>query len=270
MDFDVAAGSVAGRTHALAQRACQDAFVIRSRGDRMVAVVTDGCGSSEGSEVGAWLGAHVVCSVVERLIQGEGLSGGADLWERARRDCVESLAKIASEMGGDREEVVRRFLLFTVVGFACDGARAAVFAAGDGLVAYNGEVVTLGPFVGNAPPYLGHALLGGPENGFEVVREGPARDLESAMIATDGAVEMIDRARSRLPGANEVVGGVESLWTEDRYFDHPDALRRRLARMNRPVSKPLWEERRMVREGGLLEDDTTIVVLRRKRIAKVA
>lgn len=273
MSFEVAAGTVAGRSHALAGRGSQDAHVIRCHGDRLVAVVADGCGSAEQSEVGAWMGAHVVATAVERALE-EGMSPEGDaMWEAVRRRSVEALARAAHDMGGSMDDAARRFFLFTVVGLVLSGEHAAVFAAGDGLVAVNGEVVRLGPFPGNAPPYIGHALMSGwrgPAPEIAVVKALPAREVESVLLATDGAVEMLDLERASLPGAREVVGALEELWKDDRYFDHPDALRRKLARMNRPVARPVWEERRIDREGGLLEDDTTLVVVRRKKAARSA
>ncbi len=273
MSFEVAAGTVAGRTHALAGRGSQDAHVIRRDGDRLVAVVADGCGSGEQSEVGAWMGAHIVATAVERALD-EGMSLETEaLWEAVRCRSVEVLARTARDMGGRLDEALRRFFLFTVVGLVLSGERAAVFAAGDGLVAVNGEVVRLGPFPGNAPPYIAHGLMAGwtgPAPEIAVVKGLATRDVESVLLATDGAVEMLDLERTALPGAREVVGGLDELWKEDRYFEHPDALRRKLWRMNRPTSRPVWEERRIDREGGLLEDDTTILVVRRKKPASAA
>lgn len=266
--FDIATGTVAGRTHALAGRASQDAHAIRREKDRLVAVVADGCGSGEQSEVGACVGASVVVTSVLRAIE-EGLSLEQEsTWRAVRAQSVEAIRATARAMGGDLEEVVKRCFLFTVVGLAIAGERAAVFAAGDGLVAVNGEAMRLGPFPGNAPPYLGHALLSGnpgAQSDIVVVRSLPAGEVESVLLATDGADEWAGLENKRLPGTQEHVGRLRSLWEDDRYFDHPDALRRKLWRMNRPVAKPVWEERRMERETGLLEDDTTIVVVRRKK-----
>jgi hypothetical protein len=41
-------------------------------------------------------------------------------------------------------------------------------------------------------------------------------------------------------------------------------VRRALALLNREEARPDWEARRMVRRRGLLEDDATVVVLRRR------
>lgn len=163
MGFEIASGTVCGRSHARSRGAegRMRAWFGGGGGEEIVAVVTDGCGSGEQSEVGAWMGAHVVATAVERGIE-EGMSlEGESLWESARRRTVETLARTARDMGGCDEETVKRFFLFTVVGLAISGGRACVFAAGDGLVAVNGEVLRLGPFAGNAPPYIGHALMPG-------------------------------------------------------------------------------------------------------------
>jgi len=266
--FEIATGTVAGRTHALAGRASQDAYALREERGHLVAVVADGCGSGEQSEVGAVFGANVVVtSVLRALDEGESL-GDERTWGLVRARSVEAIRTAARAMGGDLEEVVRRCFLFTVVGLAIAGDRAAVFAAGDGLVAVNGEVIRLGPFPGNAPPYLGHALLSGnpgAQSDIVVVRSLPSAEVESVLLATDGADEWPDLEKKRIPGTSELVGPLRGLWEDDRSFENPDALRRKLWRMNRPVAKPIWEERRMERETGLLEDDTTVVVIRRTK-----
>ncbi|MEZ4297750.1 MAG: hypothetical protein R3B70_22525 [Polyangiaceae bacterium] len=166
------------------------------------------------------------------------------------------------------DAVVRRFFLFTVVGVVISGERVRVFAVGDGVVGVNGEVWSLGPFPDNAPPYPGHALLrGGPAEapGFEVLREMAVGEVESIVVATDGASEWGDVQGRFLPGTEERVGALAQVWEEDRYFAHPDALWRKLARMNRARVLPAWESRVLRREPGLLEDDTTLVVIRKKR-----
>lgn len=264
--FETAAGSVPGRTHALAGRPSQDAFVLQEGMGSVVAVVTDGCGSAERSEIGAWIGAHTLAAEVGRAL-GDDLDDPA-FWEGARASTLATLRSTAAAMGGDLREIAGRFFLFTVVGAVIAGDRAAVFSLGDGLVVINGEALRLGPFPGNAPPYLGHALLGAPRaEGMRLVvhRTLPAREVESIVVATDGAAEWDDVASRCLPGTRELAGPLSQLWREDRFFEHPDALRRKLCRMNRVFVRPVWDARRLEREPGLLEDDTTIAVIRARR-----
>ena len=113
----------------------------------------------------------------------------------------------------------------------------------------NGERTQLGPFPNNEPPYLGYALLpGGLERGaserlsFEVHRSMAASEVQSLVLGTDGAVELEAIAERSL----------SQLWSDDRVFKNSDMVRRRLAVLNRGP------------RNGLLSDDTTLVVVRRK------
>lgn len=266
--FEAAAGSVPGRAHALAGSPSQDAFVLSVRPEAVVAVVADGCGSAEHSEVGAWIGAHAVASEVGRAL-GPELADPA-FWEGVQAAAIAALRGTAAAMGGDLPEIVRRFFLFTVVGAVVAGDLAAVFSVGDGVVAVNGEVIRLGPFPDNAPPYLGHALCGeqrAADLRLVVHRTLPAAEVASLLVATDGAAEWDEVERRCLPGTSETVGPFAQLWEDDRHFRHPDALRRRLARMNRPHARPDWHARRIDREPGLLGDDTTVAVIRARDAA---
>jgi hypothetical protein len=110
----------------------------------------------------------------------------------------------------------------------------ALVADGCGSGALPGERLRLGPFPGNAPPYLGYGLLGdGPR--FAVHRALPAADLGAVLLGTDGAAELS--------------GPLSRLSEDDRCFRNRDAIRRRLTLLDRESA---------------LEDDTTVVVIRRR------
>src|SRR5262245_44158995 len=130
--FEAAAGSVAGRAHALSGRANQDAFALRKEPGCTIAVVADGCGSAEQSEVGAWFGAHLVATEVARA-SARDLDDPA-FWRVAHERSIAALRLTATAMGGDLVDVVRRFFLFTIVGAVITDERAAVFSLGDGLI----------------------------------------------------------------------------------------------------------------------------------------
>jgi hypothetical protein len=165
--------------------------------------------------------------------------------------------------------VVSTFFLFTVIGLAVDGDTACVFSIGDGLFAIGDELLPLGPFPRNEPPYLGYGLLDRPPGGeaprFLVHRVFPASALRTALIGTDGALDLAASASRPIPGGGGDVGPISRFWEDDRYFRNPDGVRRRLALINRAVTRPVWKEARIERESGLLRDDTTIVVVRRAR-----
>jgi hypothetical protein len=254
--FHVAGGSVTGRSHTLSGRANQDAWHARAEGEHLVAVVADGCGSGAHSEVGAQLGARIAAAaLLRRLAEGAALDDGA-LWEALRDDVLAALRPVALAAGGRLADVVSEMFLFTLVGVAVRGERGCVFAAGDGVAAIDGEVVRLGPFPGDAPPYLGYGLLGregAPRLAVVRAFDGEARTI---LVGTDGAAALADLGDG---------GSFRALWEEERHFRNRDALRRTLALYNREEVRPNWAERRLERRRGSLEDDATVVVLKRQR-----
>src|SRR4029078_1565254 len=96
--FEITAGSVVGLDHLKAARNGHDAFHIGMEGERVVAVVSDGCGSAPRSEVGAAIGARIFCE--------ELLRRGND-WEAASQAALERLAAIARAIGGSFEDTIR-------------------------------------------------------------------------------------------------------------------------------------------------------------------
>ncbi|ATB51237.1 hypothetical protein MYMAC_006895 [Corallococcus macrosporus DSM 14697] len=260
LPFDIAAASVPGREHARAGRNNQDALCIRASEHGLVAVVTDGCGSQPCSEMGAQLGARRLAqAALVRLASGARVDAPTFL-PGLRADVLSLLGELRGALG---REVLGDFL-FTVVGAVVTPALTLVFSAGDGVWALNGEVHPLGPFPGNAPPYLAYALMHGDAVPLTVQALVPTDEVHALLLGTDGVADLARLATSRLPERDELVGPLSRLWTEDRYFANPDALRRRLAMLNREAVRADFASQHLVRTPGLLPDDTTLVVLRRR------
>ncbi len=269
--FEIAGGSVSGRSHLLAGKGNQDAYHWSIQERSLVVAVCDGCGSGTQSEVGAALGARLLVAEASRAIALGGAVDSPALWEEVRTNVLARLSDLASAMGGKRSHLVSEMLLFTVVGLAVAPERAVIFAAGDGLFAVGDDVERLGPFPRNEPPYLGYGLLdedplAASSPRIFVHRALPTSDLATVLLGTDGAADLLDLEDRLVPGGEgEVVGPLRRFWEDDHHFTNRDAVRRRLARINREITRPVWSERRLAKEPGLLEDDTTIVVIRRRR-----
>jgi len=273
--FEFAAGSIAGRSHRIAGRNNQDTCCRLEATDCSVAVVCDGCGSGEHSEVGAKLGAPLVARAVLRHAQAHlqtscGQAPGPlpfCLWESAHRDVLDRISVLAANMGDSLSCTINDYFLFTVVGVLITPLSTACFALGDGVIVVNDEEIPLGMFPGNAPPYLAYGLV---ESSLEVTdaellrfqihRSLPTAELRSFLIGTDGVQDLMKAAARNLPGKTESVGPLRQFWQEDRYFANPDMIRRRLAAVNRDVVST--DNAR--KEAGLLRDDTTLIVGRRK------
>jgi hypothetical protein len=267
--LETAAGSVTGRNHMQIGRNNQDAVLVHTSPGRTFLVVADGCSDGAQSEVGAWQGAWMA-------VQALDLCGVAsrpwcdDLFSEVKWRLVERLRNLANGLGGD---VVRRFLLFTLVGAVVVPDRGAIgFAFGDGLVALNGAVTRFETPRGvggrQEPAYIGYCLgrATGPHDlRFRLTTEVPWDLFDSALVATDGAMEVDEVAGRMLPGEETLLGPLSQFWQDDRYFDEPDALRAHLFLANRPYFGLDRTTRRPVRKLGLLSDDTTIAVARRAR-----
>lgn len=264
--FQTAGGTVPGRDHLLAAKNSHDAYAIRSSPDVTAVVVCDGCGSGAHSEVGAKLGAVIAANAVyERHVMYRRHlpdDRSRQFWGQVREDILLKLSDVSSAIGGKHSAAVTEYLLFTLV-IALVADRVAEFVSiGDGVCIVNGERIALGPFADNAPPYLAYDLLPSHRHGlppaaldFVFLRELPSSELHSFLIGTDGAEALIAAQEKVFPGTEERIGPIDRLWTEDRFYKNPDMLRRHLARAN------------LARPHGLLTDDTTIVVGRRKAVS---
>lgn len=265
--FDIAAGSVTGRDHVLAGRNNQDAYHWACLPQAVMAVVCDGCGSGKHSEVGAQVGARLMIEAMSRAMQGPVHA----FWYRVRQDVLAQLCCLAEQLGGNFPSTVQDYLLFTVVGALVTPRRTFCFSLGDGVMVVNGDQLLLGPFSDNAPPYLAYALLDAYNcrlsvfsREFQIQRSLPTMAVQSILLGTDGLETFRQAAASPLPGKQAAVGPLQQFWQEERYFMNPDAIRRTLALVNREVVQPNWEAQRLDRHAGLLSDDTTLVVIRRR------
>jgi hypothetical protein len=261
-DFELATGSVIGRDHRLVQKNYQDGTCVIRRAECTIAVVTDGCGSSKHSEVGAQIGARIVAENISKEIS---TNGGNVNWRRVRFNTLVTLDMLAKQMGGRYQQTVMDYFLFTIVGVLLTDEQAVFFALGDGMVVINGVEMFLGDFPDNAPPYIGYGLIGDilrvPEMEhvpIGVVAELDLAELDHFLIGSDGVEDLIDSYELNKPGTKQPVGGIEQFWTEDVVFANPELINRRLKLIARdwPKQNP---------DPGLLPDDTTLVVGRRKQ-----
>ena len=260
LPFDVTVGSVQGREHARTGRNNQDAVCVRESEHGLVALVADGCGSQPCSELGAQLGVRRLAQAAQaRLARGETVDGPAFL-PGLREDLLGFLEGLGAALGRE----VWGDLLFTIVGAVVTPVHTLVFSSGDGVWMLNGEVHALGPFPDNAPPYLAYALLRGEDVPLVSRALVATDDVHALLLGTDGVGDLLGLAAARVPERDEPVGPLSRFWTEDRYFANPDAVRRRLAQLNRESVRADFAERRLLRTPGLLTDDTSLVVLRRR------
>lgn len=255
-DFEFASGSVIGRDHRIPGKNRQDSCCVRSEADISVAICTDGCGSSPNSEVGAQLWAKMTADAVLKAFNA---SDDPD-WSQIQADLLTKMDTLISLIGGSRTKAVNDFLLFTIVGAVITPAWSVFFSFGDGFMVVNGTQIRLGPFPDNTPPYLAYCLAQTSLNPnllrFQIHRRISTSELEHFLIGTDGVEDLARAEGKTFPGKLNLVGPISSLWTDDRFFNNADMVRRHLVLVN-GGSKPALM--------GYLIDDTTLISGRRRK-----
>ncbi|MDX2097551.1 MAG: protein phosphatase 2C domain-containing protein [Leptolyngbyaceae cyanobacterium bins.59] len=276
--FQLAAGSVIGRQHRHLGKNNQDAYYSLQTEQITIALVCDGCGSCPHSEIGARIGSRLLGETIAHLLTDhpDRHLTHPSFWEELQAKALFRLGEVVAAIGGDPIQVIQDGFLFTVVGAIVSTEGASLFSLGDGVIVINGIVESLGPFPHNAPPYLAYELIArdrgakfhfpaSPDLPFQVHHPCSISILQSILIGTDGVTDLIAAAEISLPGQSERIGPLSQFWEADRYFTNPDQIRRRLALMNREVTQPDWETRSLAKHPGLLPDDTTLIVIRRRR-----
>ena len=264
--WEWASGSVQGREHWLARRNNQDASCVLAGPDALVAVVADGCGSAPHSEVGARLASALLARTLARRAAAARPAcrdESAALLGDALDEVLATLEVVAGGRGTDALPWVRDHLLATALGVVVTAERALVFRVGDGVVGVNDAFATHAA-PGNTPPYLAYRLLP-PECcrldaaalAPAIEWEGPAESLASVVLATDGAAEL-------RVGESDPHATLRAWLGDDRLYRHPVALGRRLVQLARDEQAIDWDERQLRRRPGVLRDDTSLVLLRRR------
>ena len=266
--FVVAGGRVCGTEHVRTGRPCQDAFAWQRTDRCVLAVVCDGCGSGRHSEVGAQLGARLWTTVLARTVHDAGLADTVcaddllsrlttDIWPRTRTRVAARLAELARDMGQRVADVVIEHFLFTLVGALLTPEHTIIYSVGDGFYGVDDETHEIGPFADNRPPYLGYDVLENrPVHPITVHECRPTDAIHSIVLATDGISPLM------APGipAHEGVGQ----FCAPRYVRNRDAIRRRLAVLNRDSTNVDWEAHRVARRTGLFRDDVAVVTVLRQ------
>lgn len=271
--FAIAGASVPGSDHTKPGKPGwtnnHDAFDFEIAENYLVAVVCDGCGSIPHAEVGAKIGARLVVRNIVDAIRSDpelelsSFETGFNSYLKV--ELMSDLQEIAAKLDSNVPMIVQMYFLFTIVGVVMTPEFTAIFTFGDGVYSLNGETVIVPPAEGNAPPYVGQLLAPGlmhPKHlKFTVHRIISTMEVKSILIGTDGVRDFIAAEQLHLPGKDTLVGPLSQFWTDQRYVDNPDCIRRRLALTNLEITEEVGDHVRI--RSGHLKDDTTLMVIRR-------
>lgn len=285
--FEIAFGSIVGTDHTKVFKNNQDAYAYKQGSNYIVACVADGCSAGIFSEFGARFAVNFFVNSVSNILQSlsdkeldclaEKEYVSFPFFDKIRLDMLSSIRVLANSIGNDLNKIISDFFLFTLVAVLITPFGTDIVSIGDGYAAINGEEfdidipVSQDSSLMNAPPYmvynLVHSKLYEKENkslNFRLIKGVKTTQLDSLLIATDGVSKWSEIQDLNIPAKSELVGPLSKFWTDDKYFSNQDLLRRKLFLMNNPKIRLDRENDCIQKYSGLLNDDTTIIAIRRK------
>jgi hypothetical protein len=240
MNYQLASASVIGETHQKLYYNNQDAYEFYQDENSIIGIVADGCGSSHSSEVGARLGANFAVNYCKRITASDTFD--ADNFMKAIVNYLEGILLL--QQTEEREEFIKNYFFFTLIGFVVTKESTFIFHSGDGCYILNDDEVVLDE--NNRPAYLAKALLG------ETVSMGieglPTSEVKRLLIATDGLLHLKEKLER-----NYAIGdlkNLKSLFESPEFFENPIALPKFLSELTN--------------DRQILQDDTTVIMLQRK------
>jgi len=278
----------------------QDAFGRRTTDHGHIAVVADGCSKGDFSSVGASLFVLWFLNAAEELLADPMYRNNAKVFVKAldarMLTAIKAEAEKMTRPGADLANTLYHFFLFTVLASVSTKKWTVVFGCGDGVYSVNNNAPTkLEPKSKNRPQYITYRLYSTLPEGFTAedveftVHELlPTSDVSQILIATDGAAVFVDSPDTEIPDCHgERVGELTQFFQQFRFSalrakgSEQSAISDKLLRMNRGIKRAelaqmgsasgrltdnyvqlsIGVEARLVEEPGLLDDDTTIVVM---------
>ncbi len=276
--FCVALGKVPGTDHTRPGepywRNCQDACRVEAGVHALVLVVCDGNGSQPHSEVGALLSSQILARDIVKIVDSHVELGidvvMSEVLEEARGSLLLFFQSLGEHLHGSFSDNATRYMLATALVAIVTEKETVIAGIGDGYFAVNDELVELGPFAGNAPPYPVYALTGSSLAAhalellrFTIHRSVLTEEVETLVLMSDGVKYLIEAEGTPMPkNPHALVPPLSYFWSDERFVKNPDNIRRQLALINIETISSTPEGKPYLRTG-MLKDDTAIVVVRR-------
>lgn len=248
--FHVASGSVIGRYHRQNNKNNQDASQVAVDENGLIAIVSDGCGSGKYSEFGARLAVNHLTAEGLKLLATE--SDHEVILSKLRFSMLKLMKQLLVSFSQENYQFILDHFLFTVVGVMLTVEQTTVFTLGDGFISLNQQVQTIDQ--DNQPIYLAYALLPSKiqdQVKFVIQKQISTSQLESLILATDGAQDFQVEKTITIFGQESSMGKLSQFETENRYLKSQNMMQKRLNVLGL--------------NHNLLSDDTTMVLIRRRQ-----
>lgn len=285
--FQITHGTIVGTDHTKIFKNNQDAYAYKQGSNYIVACIADGCSAGNYSEFGARFAVNFFVNAASNILQSlsqkevdclaEKEYISFPFFDKIRLDMLSEIRLLANSFGPDFGKTISDFFLFTMVAVVITPFGTDIVSIGDGYVAINGEEIDIeipdsqDSILTNAPPYMVYNLVNSKlyekeskSLNFRLIKGVKTTQLNSLLIASDGVIKWSEIQDSNIPAKHDPVGPLSQFWTEDKYFTNEDMLRRKLFLMNNPKVQLDKGNNCISKHLGLLNDDTTIIAIRRK------
>jgi hypothetical protein len=264
--FEVMFGRTAGREHRIAGNLlnCQDAVGACITDSQIIGALSDGSGSQPHSEFGSELTVNQLLKLVTRRLRlNQPLN---DEWFNGLyKALVRHIVATAKANFLNPVDALNTHMMATAGGLILGEEETTFYGAGDFFIVINGEVHEWKPEEGNKPlyPILSVAFAGDKRFAFKTLTV-PTAELQSFAFGTDGFGDLLKVCASAdeyYPGTDTVVGPIDQIWTNDKFYTDPAACGLWLNSLAQN-----WRMPGPPHHGGLLDDDTTFIAGRRKEV----
>lgn len=268
--FEISSGSVIGNYHTRIGLNNQDFFGYNLYDDCLFAVVCDGCGSGLHSEVGAKIGVNLLLKDLVHLKSYINNSEGSleQKLECLKISTMNSISCISYMIGDELVNIIKNYFLFTTLIVGIGKEKSFIASIGDGFYVLNNNCYEIGPYENNAPPYLSYALI--PDLitfdnlkniEFNIHQDLNTNEVSNILIATDGLLDLINQNGKFFPEDDKEINPINDFWENDLYFKNKFAMSRRLNKFSKSYTK--LKDNMLIKHSGFLNDDTTIISIRR-------
>lgn len=264
-EFEICGASCTGASHRKKSINNQDSHKIFVSDDLIIGVVSDGCSAGGDVLVRSDVGSALLCELtITCIIKLKKHIGSSNFFQLLFDEVCDSIFQHAKIFSLDSMEYIHKYLQATVLGCIVWDGRVYIFSCGDGVYFLNQKWYTLAAQENNAPIYLAYKFIPTTfspdilqsELRFHLHQSINYQDFENLLIGTDGVEELIDAKDNLIHVRNEPIGDISQWWTKDLYFRNSFAPHNWLKMMNDPANS----------QGGfgLLQDDVTLIALRKK------
>lgn len=289
-EFRISSGSIVGKHHMGNDRFFkgernQDSFNLTHRKtfceatqkfeDTIIGIVCDGMGSGTKTEFGSEFGARLLPKIIINELSNPDTT---TLEDRINFSFEAQLQQITNMISLPSSRSVKTgqydnngqyfdYFFFTILAFVIHNDRLLVLESGDGIYYINGIRHEIGPFEGNCPPFFGYRLLEGfdrDEFKIRIVEDMPLCEFDSLLIASDGLSYYEEAvAAGHLMSTGQPIPPVEALYSDKSILGASDGIQRILRLVQRIGDRKDPGTGELKRLGRYLEDDTTIIAVKR-------